>query len=248
MKQPFDYFDCSLPIREDLVRANRRAWSRIGEPGTWWDGRERVAIAAEVRAAADCGFCRERKAALSPNAVDGEHDSPGDLPEAAVDTVHRLVNDQSRLSEQWLAGVAAAGVSAEQYVELLGVTVTTVSVDQFHHALGLPLEPLPEPSPGPPSRYRPPGLVEGEAWVPMIAQRRAGKDERDLFPVPQTPYVLRALSSVPEEVRCLAETSEAYYLPPLMTADAAADGGRSISRAQMELVAARVSLLNECFY
>ena len=52
--QSFDYAkQIEDPIREDLVLAHRRAWDLLAEPGTWWNGRERVAIAAEARAAAD---------------------------------------------------------------------------------------------------------------------------------------------------------------------------------------------------
>jgi len=38
-----------VTIREDLTAAHARAWERIGNPGTWLDGAQRVAIAAETR-------------------------------------------------------------------------------------------------------------------------------------------------------------------------------------------------------
>jgi hypothetical protein len=61
----FDYAkQIDDPVREDLVLAHRQAWARLAEPGTWWDGRERGAIAAEARAAAYCAFCRKRREAL----------------------------------------------------------------------------------------------------------------------------------------------------------------------------------------
>ena len=44
---PFSYAGAALPVREDLPATHRRAWRRLAEPGTWWSGRERVAIAAE---------------------------------------------------------------------------------------------------------------------------------------------------------------------------------------------------------
>ena len=28
----------SLPIRDDLSAALQRAWNRLSQPGTWWDG------------------------------------------------------------------------------------------------------------------------------------------------------------------------------------------------------------------
>src|SRR5215813_15216284 len=42
------YASAQVTIREDLTAAHARAWERIGNPGTWWDGAQRVAIAAEA--------------------------------------------------------------------------------------------------------------------------------------------------------------------------------------------------------
>ena len=74
------YQSAPVAVREDLIEAHRRAWRRIAEPGTWWSGEQRVAIAAETRNALSCSLCRDRKAALSPNAVEGEHERLGVLP------------------------------------------------------------------------------------------------------------------------------------------------------------------------
>ena len=135
------------------------------------------------------------------------------------------------------------------HVEIVGTVVTVLSIDWFHRALGLPLEELPTPIPGEPSRRLPDGVVRGEAWVPMLAGKSKSGPEADLFAgLPMAPNVLRALSAVPDEVRTLKDLSGAYYLHGLEVADPSFDGGRAIDRAQMELVAARVSALNECFY
>ncbi len=54
------YANALVPVRDDLVAAHRRAWERLARPGTWWSGAERVAIAADVRSAAECALCRDR--------------------------------------------------------------------------------------------------------------------------------------------------------------------------------------------
>src|SRR5207247_11453337 len=95
----------AIPIRGDLAAAQARASARIARPGAWWDGAQRIAIAAETRNAAVCGLCRARKAALSPSAVTGTHDSLGRLPEAVVEIVHRVCTDPGRLSEPWYRSV-----------------------------------------------------------------------------------------------------------------------------------------------
>ena len=236
------------PVREDLVLAHRRAWARLAEPGTWWDGRERVAIAAEARAAAYCSFCRKRREALSPFSEQGEHDevSREILPPAAIDAIHRIVTDASRLTSSWIDGLESQGVPVTHYVELLSVVVSIRSIDGFHHAMGCAPEPLPQPRPGEPSRKRPAAATRDEAWVPMLPTGKPSGDEADLWSA-QTGNVIRAMSLVPDAVRWLNELGAAQYLD----ADEMMDFTRArgpLSRAQTELVAGRVSAMNECFY
>ncbi len=97
----FAYSDAPVPIRGDIPAAHRGAWERLAAPGSWWTGAERVAIAAEVRNAAKCALCRERKAALSPEAVQGAHDRVSELPDPALDVVHRVTTDPGRLTRSW---------------------------------------------------------------------------------------------------------------------------------------------------
>ena len=67
---PFDYADAAYRIPAYKADAHRGAWAYMARAGSWWTGAERLAIAAASRAALDCPLCTERKAALSPNAVD----------------------------------------------------------------------------------------------------------------------------------------------------------------------------------
>ena len=241
----FDYSDAAFPIRDDIPDAHRQAWSEIASPGRWWSGAERVAIASEVRRARDCALC---KAALSPSSPEGTHPGDATLPGPAVDAVHRLTTDVAGLTRAWLEKLQAAGLSDGHYVELLGVVVAVVSVDGFHFALGLEPEPLPSPEPGAPTRVRPEGLVSDVAWVPMLDPKRVGAPESDLFPRARTANVIRAMSLVPEAVRLLQRLSRAHYVAMETVANPASNEGRAISRAQIELIAGRVSALNECFY
>lgn len=245
----FDYSGAGIAIRDDLAAAHRDAWRWIAAPGTWWSGPERVAIAAAARRAPACALCIERKAALSPLAVSGEHDGDAALPAAALDAAHRLVTDASRLSKGWLEKTLAGGISDAHYVELLGVVVALQSIDAFHRALGLPPEPLPEPRPGEPRRERPACAREGMGWFATIAARDAVGEYGDLYPkAPVVANVMRAMSLVPDNVRMLKKLSAAQYVPHEIVAKVSAQTGRALSRAQIELVAGRVSALNECFY
>ena len=151
------YASAPIEIRDDFAAAHARAWGRIGRPGTWSDGSERVAIAAETRYALSCVLCRRRKEALSPTAIEGHHDSLSALPETVVEVIHRVRTDPGRLSERWFRGVIAGGLSEEQYVETVSIVAHVVAIDTMARGLGLDLPPLPQPEQGRPSEYRPPG-------------------------------------------------------------------------------------------
>ena len=244
----FDYTAAPYAVRDDIGREHRAFWQRLAEPGSWWTGKERVAIAAASRRAWDCRLCAARKAALSPNTVQGEHDDDGELPPVAVDAVHRIVTDQSRITRRYVEDNVTAGLSKPAYVELIGVVVAVVSIDEFHRALGLKPEPLPVPQPGEISRYQPEMLSEDIGFVPTVPPEGAIGNEADIWPPMRAANVVRALSLVPDALRDWRSLASAQYLSFAGMQNFVKDEARYLSRMQMELVAARVSAINECFY
>lgn len=240
------YLGSPYPVASSVSAAHVRFWLRLAAPGTWWTGAERVAIARETRRGRGCDLCARRKQALSPYQTAGTHDRASALPEIAVDAVHRLTTDASRLKREWLDRAVAGGLSVERYVELLGTVVALVSIDSFCRALGLAEHPLPEPLPGEPSRYRPASARQEEAWVPVVPEDNAATPEADLW-TGRTGWVIRAMSLVPDEVRTLNDLSAAHYLEMQDVPNPLASRGH-LTRPQMELVAGRVSALNRCFY
>jgi alkylhydroperoxidase family enzyme len=234
-------------VRADIHAAHCGLWEHLRTPGTWWTGTQRVAIATEARQADQCDFCAARKSALSPAAVQGEHTRTAMLPRHVVDVIHRVRTDPARLSRTWFDAVIAGGLDIGSYVELIGVVTMITGVDYFARALGIAPFPLPAPRPGAPSRSVPASAQAGTAWVPMIAPEDAVGPEADLYPPRAViPNIVRALSFVPDEVRMLQTLAAAHYLPVDRIGDPTAR--RSLDRMQMELVAARVSALNQCFY
>src|SRR5262249_1336147 len=146
-----------------------KAWGRLAQAGAWLDGATRLAVAAEVRHVAHCALCQRRKQALSPYAVSGRHDSLGRLPDRMVEQIHAIVSDPGRLTRKWFESILAAGPSDTEYVEIVGVMASVVSIDTFCRAIGVPIHPLPMPQAGAPHRRRPRTAHQrGEAWVPMI--------------------------------------------------------------------------------
>lgn len=247
---PLSYEAADIDVREDLAAAHRRAWQRLGSPGTWFRAERRLAVAAETRAARDCAYCAECKAALSPYAVEGSHRAATGLPENLVEVVHRIATDPGRLTRAWFDRARGSGIGDAAFVETVGVVVTTVAVDMFCRALGVPPHPLPDPEPGAPSRKRPAGAKPGTAWVPMLAPEDRTADEScldNVYVSPDPTFVRRALSLVPREASGLFDVVDAQYLPGRLIPDVAGRH-RAIDRAQMELIAGRVSSVNGCFY
>jgi hypothetical protein len=242
------YASAPIAIRDGLAAAHDRAWARIGRPGTWWDGPRRVAIAAETRHAPSCALCRRRKEALSPAAIEGKHDSLGALPETVVEVVHRVRTDPARLNETWVRTVIAAGLSAEQYVETVSIVAHVVAIDTMARGLGVDALPLPQPMPGLPSHYRPAGAKLGGAWVPWLEPADLTKAESALYPAGRpAANIMKAMSLVPDEVKSFFDVVSHQYQGPLAMRDFSSEY-RAISHAQIELLAARVSALNQCLY
>lgn len=209
-----------MPIRSDLQEAFRREWAFLAAPGTWWSGPERVAIAEEARGA----MSGERSASPPQGAAE--------LSEAVADVVRRVAVESPLITAEWVTALPGRGIGLPAYAEIVGVVSRLSSVDQFHRALGLPLEALPEPLPGEPSRTQAPteDLVEGKSYLPMVGR----------ISIPQT------ISIVPEESTAWYELSDVMYMTFEEMDDP--DFRRALHRTQMELVAARTSQLNECFY
>ena len=244
----FDYSSAPYAIRADIPATYSDYWERLCAPGSWWTGAERVAIAQEVRNATQCEFCRQRQSALSPNSVSGEHVSEGVLPALAVDAVHRIIMDQTRITQSYVDGLVTAGIRKEKYVELAGIVVAVFSIDEFNRALGIGLEPLPAPASGEPTGYRPERAEDGTGFVPMLPSDGALDAEADLWRNGFSANVLRAFSSVPDAVRDWQRIAGAQYLSIRGMANFGQSDDRAINRMQMELVAGRVSAVNECFY
>lgn len=220
----FSYGGSKLPVRPDIVGAQRAAWTWLAGPGSWWTGAEHVAIAREVRAARalrnEPPWLR-RQAALEDDL----------LPAAAVEVARRVALDAHQLDRAWCdAMIEELGDAA--YVEAAAVAAITSAIDAFAESLGAQLETLPEPLPGEPDRVRPEDVGEAGAWVHMT--------------VPFTgPNVARALSLVPGALMTFfGLVGSMYAFSDFQTLV----WDRPLSRPQVELVAARVSAVNECFY
>ena len=195
-----------------------------------------MAIIREARQSLDCDLCRRRLAALSPNAVDGDHDTVSDLSPVAVDVIHRIRSDPARMSKSVFDNALANGMTDSEYIELVGVVATSVVIDTLHQGLGLPLPETLEGSDVAPLGQQEPDVVDDGAWV-----RLAPRDgELNEVGIPRQANIIRAMGLVPLVIELFFSVMrQAYYISNLPI---------SISRSQAEFIAARVSALNQCFY
>ena len=241
-------------VRAAITTAHDRVWASIASPGATLPGPKRCAIVSEARAAGSCSLCSQRKQAIAPTQVDGRHSSPslraGLLTEAEVEIVHKIVADPGRVTKTWVDQQLASGISDSAYVEIASLVCLIRVVDTFRKGVGLPMLAEPDPLLGDPSGYRPPSAADEGAFVPMIPINGLDEDTSDLFNSRAfVPNVQRAFSLVPDSTRLANQLMQSHYLDyQSVTQYTDDDHDRSISKAQMELVATQVSLYNDCFY
>jgi hypothetical protein len=217
------------PDRDMVDAQHRRVLAELVAPGDWWDGAARRAILEEVRAAWSCAPCVEHGSSFG---TPPPHTEIGSLPAAAVAVIHRLVHSSARLSRPWVDAQIAALGDAE-YAELVAVTATIVAIDVYSRAVGDPPYDLPAPVDGPPARVRPEGMGDVGAWIPMAEEKLMANVSRALTLVPRTNTTWRSF------------VTDAYSRGPEMLE---LTWDRALSRPQIELIASRVSQLQECFY
>ena len=236
--------DLDLNVRGDLVEAQDLAWRSIGACGTWWTGTERVALAELViEALTD----PDPLAAWVPRSSVADRPAAQGLSDAAVDAAYRSARSPGTLTKDWYTSIIDRGLTPGAYVELVTIVVRVASIQRFGAILGIGLPPLPGAEEGDPTRSEPTGLGYHHHWVPVVRPEEAGKELSWLYNGGFAPNVRRALSAVPESYRQINPLQQAGYLP--MNAMMALDWHRpGLDRPQMELVAAKTSQVNECFY
>lgn len=202
----------------------RTAWS-MASAGATLTGEERRSLAVASRAAAEA-------AATDPgnDGLDRQADDAIGETAPLADVVRRLTAAPATIREDWVRSMEHAGVSASIYVEVLGIVARLQAVDTFSFALGNEPVELPEATDDPPTGRLSPDAAIAGGWVPTVG--------------PASPP--SALSSVPDEHEAMHDLHGVFYLSVPDMADLDAD--RGLHRTQMELVASRTSLLNECFF
>lgn len=152
------------------------------------------------------------------------------IPEVVVDAARTVAVHAHRTDRARIDRFAADGLAAEPFVEVVGVVARTVAVDTMLRGIGTEPLAFPDPAPGEPHRSVQPNAKRRSAYVPMVGAAGATS----------------ALSAVPSEDAAQEDLHGALYL-------SYAEMGnfnivKELQRWQLELVAARTSLINHCHF
>ena len=223
-----------MNVRDDLSDAHRLAWEHIARPGSWWTGAQRVELAATALVAiADDDPLPPWVAVSLSDKLAGDRLAP----DIAHDAAYRIARHAGTMVDE-VYRLFADELGELPYVELCGIVSSVAPVAHFCRNIGVDRPPLPGPIEGDPTGERPDVVVAATLnWVPVAA------------PADETAAVVQAYSAVPGELANTWRMADAQYMPAgeMQHADWARRPG-GMTRPQMELVAAKVSQLRECFY
>ena len=221
-------FDQKVP--EDLLESFNACWARLAEPGEWWTGKERVAILEEVRNDRNEGHPKVR------SSLSDLSNTPSPVISPLTSEIVRMVtSNAAEIDEKW-AKEAISLIGEGKYSELVSLVVNIVPIDIFCLLLGRPVVSLPVPKGGKPGGTIPDGLSDGGAFVPWLTENFVG------------PNVARALSFVPKDNEVRMKLVESMYAGGGKFISMVWDENEPLDRAQVEIIAARPSSINECFY
>ncbi len=130
----------------------------------------------------------------------------------------------------WVDRLEADGLDRTTYVEILGICARVAAIDTFLYGLGQPERPLPMPEAGEPTHT-------------TVADARI---DGGFAPTVGPAFPPTALSAVPVELDAMMQLHGALYLSLREMGDL--EIMKDLDRRQLELVAARTSLLNDCFF
>lgn len=174
-----------------------------------------------------------QRVSVAAQARSADHSGAVDTPtltDPMVAAARQLSAAAMSTRAEWVQGLYDAGLDPLEYVEILGIVARLSAVDTYLRGIGAAERQLPAPQPGEPTRQVAVGAGFNGGWAPTVGEAGAPS----------------SLSAVPAESDALFDIHGAFYLS--LTEMASMDIVKELTRPQMELVAARTSLLNDCFY
>ena len=237
------YSDSEYPVSQEIEKLHGDEIQSFSITGTWGTAAQRTAIAAEARAA--------RCAAGVQESVDDEElRELAELPEAARRLARDVALGGVGIDRDYCTQAQSEGVTEGAYVEIVGLVARLAHLDVFARGIGVPSRPLATPTDqSTPSFERPvEAKQEGFFTASIPSAPEGGELAESIFGKAPAPNILRSLSLVPDEARRLNRIMDQEYFSMETIFDMTYSSHAALSRPQIELVAAKVSALNQCFY
>ncbi|MGF1599189.1 MAG: hypothetical protein ACFCVK_20120 [Acidimicrobiales bacterium] len=172
---------------------------------------------------------RRRQLAALARALRVEPEAP--VPDGSLERFAATVTVEAHtIRPEMITDLRAAGSTDAQLVEVVSLVARLTAVDTFCFGVGIAPVELEAGAEGEPTGRVDPGAGIDGGWLPTVG----------------TASPPNALSLLPDEHQAMHDVHGVLYLAVAEMADLDAD--RGLHRTQMELVAARTSLLNECFF
>lgn len=186
----------------------------LTSPGSFFTGAERAAMCMHARVARGL-------ASTAP-----------EVQPIIASSVARVATEAMNSRQEHVAAWEAEGLDVVAFVEMTAVVSIMCSIDSYRVGLGVPLDPLPEPTPGEPVPAINDDAVTSNAWVPTVGVALAPT----------------SLSALPNDRAIKGAIAKEWYLTDEFVHKYDVEPGRELTRPQMELVASRTSYLNECYF
>ena len=236
------YADARYPVSPTIAALHADEIQSYARRGTWGTAAQRTAIAATARIAQ----CEQGL----QESVDAEKLAAATLPDAAVQLARAVAVDSHHIDRRFCRDIQAQGVSEGAYVEIVTLVSRLSNMDVFARGLGLPPRKLLEPADATlPSFERPAEAVdEGFFTASVPSAPQGGALAESLYGKEPAGNIFRAVSLVPDEARRVMSLISQQYFKAEHLLDFYATSDHALSRAQIELVATKVSEHNQCFY
>tara|TARA_B100000965_G_scaffold15586_1_gene11748 strand:+ start:1867 stop:2541 length:675 start_codon:yes stop_codon:yes gene_type:complete len=214
-------------VPEEVIQSFEIVWQNLGKPGAWWTGYQRIEIAKEVR--------NSNQPALGERINDlsqYSHQETESLSPYVRAVIRKIAYESSTIDRNVYQSIEEV-LGQDRYAELAAIVTQVVPIFTLADILGYTREKLPTAHGGSPTKERPEDLVNDVAFLPTFSPKGL-------------PHVAVSLS--------LAQADNARRMLLVRSMYSGTNFGemvwdhRSLSRQQIELVAARTSSINECFY
>jgi len=215
-----------LTLPAGVAEAAAEAWANLGRPSRQLTGTERISILDAARSATP------RPVWDREGGLDALRSARGDRA-AVLPALAAIFATEASLIDAELVSDMADEIGDTTYAETAALVAQLITIDQFCVSQGIDLVPFPQAEPGDPSGERPDGMGDAGGHIQMTVPFLG-------------PNVARSLSLAGEDhLRWRGLVLSMYSRDAF---DEMVWSDRALTRPQVELLAARTSSLNECFY